>query len=373
MPENFSPSTTDFDIDFDQLAADIKIWGRELGFQQVGITDTELQPHEAHLQEWLEKGYHGTMKWMGDHDNKRSRPKELLPSTLRVISVRMDYLPGDTSQAQLLQQKDKAYLARYALGRDYHKLIRKRLKQLAEKIEENIARQLSSENTIHQRPFVDSAPVLERALAEKSKLGWIGKNTMLINNKAGSWFFLGEIFTSLPLPCEPEPASNHCGSCRACLDICPTQAFVNAYELDARKCISYLTIEHKGGIPEALRKAMGNRIFGCDDCQIICPWNKFAKPTDEKDFKPRHQLDAPELVTLFNWTEEEFLKKTEGSPIRRIGYENWLRNISIALGNAPASEDIQHTLKQKRKNKTVASSEFLAEHIDWALSQQEAK
>ncbi len=349
----------------------IKTWGKELGFQQVGITDTELQPHEAHLEKWLEKGYHGTMSWMGDHEKKRSRPQELLPSTVRVISVRMDYLPGDTSQARLLQQRNKAYLARYALGRDYHKLIRKRLKVLTERIESEISKNDENKipNPLNQRPFVDSAPVLERALAEKANLGWIGKNTMLINNKAGSWFFLGEVFTSLPLPCEPEPASNHCGSCHACLDICPTQAFVNSYELDARKCISYLTIEHKGAIPENLRKPMGNRIFGCDDCQIVCPWNKFAKPTDENDFKPRHQLDSPELVDLFNWTEEEFLKKTEGAPIRRIGYENWLRNISVALGNAPTSKKIVSALIEKKSSKATLSSDVLSEHIDWALKQ----
>ncbi len=357
-------------IDFAELTGLIKIWGRELGFQQVGITDTELQPHEARLEEWLEKGYHGTMKWMGDHGNKRSRPQELLPNTVRVISVRLDYLPGDSSQAQLLQQKDKAYLARYALGRDYHKLIRKRLQILSEKISQHISKKSDIENlTPTQRPFVDSAPVLERALAEKANLGWIGKNTMLINNKAGSWFFLGEIFTSLPLICEPESASNHCGSCHACLDICPTQAFVNPYELDARKCISYLTIEHKGAIPENLRIPMGNRIFGCDDCQLVCPWNKFAKPTDEKDFKPRHQLDAPELVVLFNWTKEEFLQRTEGSPIRRIGYENWLRNISVALGNAPTSEKIMASLKEKRTADVTLNSEMLIEHIEWAIDQ----
>ncbi|MGH1471763.1 MAG: tRNA epoxyqueuosine(34) reductase QueG [Cellvibrionaceae bacterium] len=359
--------------DLNSLALQIKSWGKELGFQQVGITDTELQPHEAHLEEWLEKGYHGTMSWMSDHGKKRSRPRELLPSTVRVISVRLDYLPGDTTQTQLLQKKEKAYLARYALGRDYHKLIRKRLKILSDKISSEISNNTEFENfrAPNQRPFVDSAPVLERALAEKAHLGWIGKNTMLINNKAGSWFFLGEIFTSLPLPCEPEPSSNHCGTCHACLDVCPTQAFVNPYELDARKCISYLTIEHKGAIPEELRKPMGNRIFGCDDCQLVCPWNKFAKPTDEKDFKPRHQLDSPELLDLFNWTEEEFLKRTEGSPIRRIGYQNWLRNISVALGNAPTSKALIAALKSRQSSAQFINIDFLQEHFDWALEQHQ--
>jgi len=350
------------DLDLNQLAQQIKIWGRELGFQQVGIADTQLQAHEAHLKAWLEKGYHGTMEWMTAHGNKRSRPAELMPSTLRVISVRMDYLPDDTGQTQLLKTPDRAYIARYALGRDYHKLIRKRLAQLADKITEAV------KDNIEQRPFVDSAPVLERGLAEKAGLGWIGKNTMLLNNKAGSWFFLGELFTSLPLPVESEPVSKHCGSCRACLDICPTNAFVNAHELDARKCISYLTIEHRGSIPETLRKPMGNRIFGCDDCQIICPWNKFAKPTDEKDFKPRHQLDNPKLIDLFLWTEEEYLKKTEGSPIRRIGYESWLRNISIALGNAKSSPAIVAALNARKD----FPSAIVQEHVQWALRQHNA-
>lgn len=346
-------------IDYQELATKIKLWGRELGFQQIGIADTNLQQHEKRLHEWLAEGYHGDMEWMAGHGNKRSRPEELLPGTLRVISARMDYLPGDTQQAKLLRQGDKAYLARYALGRDYHKLIRKRLGKLADKITEAV------DCNPQQRPFVDSAPVLERAIAEKAGLGWIGKSSMLINSKAGSWFFLGELFTTLPLPTETEPASNHCGSCSACLDICPTQAFVGPYQLDARKCISYLTIENKGPIPEHLRKAMGNRVFGCDDCQLVCPWNKFAKPTDEGDFKPRHNLDAPSLVALFGWTEEEFLKNTEGSAIRRIGYERWLRNLAVALGNAPRNDDLICALQARLDH----PSALVREHVEWALIQ----
>lgn len=346
-------------IDYNQLVQQIKLWGRELGFQQVGIADTLLAEYEAHLQRWLANGYHGSMEWMTSHGNKRSRPAELLPGTIRVISARMDYLPGDVHQTSLLAQPDKAYIARYALGRDYHKVIRKRLAELAKKIQATVA------TATQQRPFVDSAPVLERALAEKAALGWIGKNTMLINNKAGSWFFLGELFTNLPLPVESDIGNNHCGSCRACLDICPTRAFVAPYQLDARRCISYLTIENKGVIPEEFRKPMGNRIFGCDDCQLICPWNKFAKATTEDDFKPRHQLDSPDLVDLFRWSKEEFERNTEGSPIRRIGYESWLRNISVALGNAPTSTAVINALLSRLQH----PSAVVREHVCWALAQ----
>lgn len=354
---------TDIPLDkLQTLASNIKRWGRELGFQQVGIAATDLGEHEQHLKNWLANGYHGEMAYMGDHGNKRSRPQELLPGTLRVISVRMDYLPGDTQQVKRLQQPEKAYVSRYALGRDYHKLIRKRLAQLAAKIEKEISE--FSPDDIQQRPFVDSAPVLERAAAEKAGLGWIGKNTMLINSKAGSWFFLAELLTNIPLPIEEIPDSNHCGTCRACLDICPTDAFVGPYKLDARKCISYLTIEHKGSIPEELRRPMGNRVFGCDDCNIVCPWNKFSKPTDENDFKPRHQLDQADLVDLFNWSEEEYLKNTEGSAIRRIGYERWLRNIAVGLGNGPATKDA----KQALRNRLDSDSELVKEHVEWALA-----
>lgn len=344
-------------LDYQQLTDNIRQWASELGFQQVGIADINLNEHKHHLNNWLANHYHGEMNYMAEHGDKRAHPDQLHPGTLRVISVRMDYLPPDTQPIKILQQPNKAFVSRYALGRDYHKLMRKRLAQLAKKI------QTSVEEETNQRPFVDSAPVLERALAENAGLGWIGKNTMLINSKAGSWFFLGELFTNLPLPIETNPDENHCGSCRACLDICPTDAFVGPYQLDARKCISYLTIEHKGPIPVELRSKMGNRIYGCDDCNLCCPWNKFSKPTDENDFKPRHGLGNAEMLTLFNWTEEEFLNNTEGSAIRRIGYQRWLRNIAVGLGNGPATEDVMISLK----NKLVACSELVREHVEWAL------
>lgn len=343
--------------DFSQLASDIKLWGRELGFQQVGITDTNLEAAEKHLNEWLAKGYHGEMAYMQSHGNKRSRPAELVPGTLRVISVRMDYLPPDAKIIETLQDPTQGYVARYALGRDYHKVIRKRLQELAQKITDTVGE-------FGYRAFTDSAPVMEKPLAEKAGLGWIGKNTNLINSKAGSWFFLGELYTDLPLPVDTI-ASNHCGSCHACIDICPTQAIVAPYQLDARRCIAYLTIEFRGSIPLEFRKMLGNRIFGCDDCQFICPWNKFARATQEGDFRPRHGLEAQDLVILFNWDEQEYLEKTAGSAIRRIGYECWLRNIAIALGNAPTSEIIVNAL-QSRLNYPSA---LVQEHIEWALEQ----
>lgn len=350
-------SSNHLNINFIQLAQDIKQWGRELGFQQVGITDTHLPEAEARLQEWLAKGYHGEMQYMEKHGLKRTRPDELVPGTLRVISVRMDYLPPDPHILESLQDPNQGYIARYALGRDYHKTIKKRLNQLAEKITENIGQ-------FGYRAFVDSAPVMEKPLGEKAGLGWIGKNTNLINSKAGSWFFLGELYTDLPLPMDA-PATNHCGSCRACLDICPTQAFVGPYQLDARRCIAYLTIEFRGVIPEEFRKMIGNRIFGCDDCQFICPWNKFARATQEGDFKPRHGLDSQQLVDLFAWSEVEFLEKTLGSAIRRIGYECWLRNIAIGLGNAPSSPSIVAALEARLND----DSQLVQEHVRWALQQ----
>lgn len=351
-------------IDLQQLARDIKHWGRELGFQQVGITDTDLTTAEQHLQAWLAKGYQGSMEWIGAHGNKRSRPEELLPGTLRVISVRMDYLPGDTQQIHILKDPTKAYVSRYALGRDYHKLIRKRLSQLAQKIDAALPEDypLKGQN----RAFVDSAPVMERPLAEKAGLGWTGKHTLILNSSAGSWFFLGEIYTFIPLPVDEPTQTNQCGECTACLKVCPTDAFPRPYELDARRCISYLTIEHPGVIPEEFREPIGNRIFGCDDCQAICPWNKYAQFTGETDFLPRHGLANSDLVTLFNWTEEEFLARTEGSAIRRVGYEGWLRNVAIGLGNAPSDETIQQALRAKRDQ----CSPLVQEHIDWALAQQ---
>lgn len=343
--------------DLDQLAASIKLWGRELGFQQVGITSVDLGEHEAHLQRWLDAGYQGEMDYMASHGSKRSHPDELVPGTLRVISLRMDYLPGDTRMAEQLASPEKAYVSRYALGRDYHKLIRKRLQQLAERVQQSIG-------PFGYRAFVDSAPVLEKAVAEQAGLGWIGKNTLVINRKAGSWFFLGELFVDLPLPVDPPHASEHCGRCSACLDICPTQAFVAPYVLDARRCISYLTIELKGPIPEDLRPLIGNRVFGCDDCQIVCPWNRFARPSEQGDFQPRHQLDSAELASLFRWSEEEFLSRTEGSPLRRAGYERWLRNLAVGLGNAPGSIAVIEALELRREH----PSELVREHVHWALS-----
>lgn len=346
--------------DFNQLVIDIKRWGRELGFQQVGITDTELGTAEARLQEWLAKGHHGEMQYMERHGTKRSRPAELEPGTLRVISVRMDYLPPQARIVETLQNPEQGYIARYALGRDYHKVIRKRLELLAQQISEVVG-------SFGYRAFVDSAPVMEKPLAEKAGLGWIGKNTMLINAKAGSWFFLGELFTDLPLPMD-EPATPHCGSCNACIDICPTQAIVAPFQLDARRCIAYLTIEYRGEIPVEFRKAIGNRIFGCDDCQLICPWNKFARATQEGDFKPRHGLGSEDLIALFAWSETEYLEKTVGSPLRRIGYECWLRNVAIGLGNAPTKPAIIDALKQRLD----FPSALVRTHVEWALQQHES-
>ena len=350
-------------VDYRQLALDIKQWGRELGFQAVGITDTDLREDEQRLKAWLAKGYHGTMDWFNAHGDKRSRPAELVPGTVRVISVRMNYLPEDTRQIDILKDSNKAYISRYALGRDYHKLIRKRLARLAKTIEAALPPDMV---TGQQRPFVDSAPVMERPLADKAGLGWTGKHTLILNSEAGSWFFLGELFTYLPLPVDEPEQPNRCGDCTACLQVCPTDAFPEPYTLDARRCISYLTIEHAGPIPEEFREPMGNRVFGCDDCQAICPWNKFAHYTNEDDFKPRHSLDQQELLTLFQWSEAQFLRYTEGSAIRRAGYERWLRNLAVGLGNAPSSPDIVAALEARRPE----ASTLVREHIDWALAQQ---
>jgi len=344
-------------IDFIRLAADIRTWARELGFQQIGIADTELDEAEARLLNWLGRGRHGQMHYMASHGTRRSRPPELQPGTLRVISARLDYFPEDAVAAEtVLGNARLGYISRYALGRDYHKVMRSRLQKLAERIETCVG-------PFQYRAFSDSAPVLEKALAEKAGLGWIGKHTNLIDSRTGSWFFLGEIYTDLPLPVDT-PSDNHCGQCHACLDVCPTQAIVAPYELDARRCISYLTIELRGSIPMELRPFIGNRIFGCDDCQLVCPWNRFARPTQDADFAPRHDLDAPELIGLFSWSEAEFLKYTEGSAIRRIGYECWLRNIAVALGNAPTDETIVHALTSRREH----VSEIVREHVQWALA-----
>lgn len=345
-------------LDYEKLADEIKCWGKELGFQQIGITDIDLSQYEKRFLDWLAKGFHGQMAYMAAHGAKRYQPEKLLPGTIRIISARIDYLPPATDSISVLKNSKMGYISRYALGRDYHKVIRSRLAILAERISEQTG-------FLGYRAFTDTAPILEKPLAEKAGLGWIGKHTNLINQKAGSWFFLGEIFTNLPLPIDA-PVKNHCGTCSSCLDVCPTQAILAPYELDARRCISYLTIELRDAIPVELRPLMGNRIYGCDDCQLFCPWNRFAKPTDEKDFHPRHQLATPGLIELFAWNEEEFLKKTEGSAIRRIGYECWLRNIAVALGNAPYEESIVYALR----NRLHYPSELVREHVIWALEQQ---
>lgn len=345
------------DIDYQKIVDDLKTNARQMGFQQLHVSSIDLSTDEKHLNRWLELGLHGEMDYMARHGEKRSHPEQLQPGTLRVISCRLNYRPQAADSETILQQADKAYISRYALGRDYHKLMRKRLAKLARQLEE----QTGSNN---YRAFVDSAPVLERAIAQQAGLGWIGKNTMLINDKAGSWFFLGEIYTDLPLPPDPPQATEHCGSCQQCLDICPTKAFIKPWQLDARRCISYLTIELKGAIPVELRPLIGNRIYGCDDCQLVCPWNKFSTPTEQDDFQPRHQLDDCDLLELLNWTEEEFLTKTEGSAIRRIGYERWLRNIAVALGNASATKTIIAALENKKNY----PSPLVREHIHWALN-----
>ncbi|MDP2139513.1 MAG: tRNA epoxyqueuosine(34) reductase QueG [Gammaproteobacteria bacterium] len=344
--------------DLHQLATNIKLWGRELGFQDVAIADVDLEQYRPHLESWLAHHYHGEMDYMERHSALRLKPVELVPGTLRAICVRMDYALTTTNSLAELKTPDKAYISRYARGRDYHKLIRKRLQKLADQISE-------AAGPFGYRAFVDSAPVLERALAEKAGMGWIGKNTMLINRQAGSWFFLAELFTDMPLPVD-EPTTAHCGSCTACLDICPTQAFVAPNVLDATRCISYLTIELRTAIPVELRPLMGNRVFGCDDCQIICPWNKFTRMSSEPDFSPRHGLDDVELTKLFAWTEEEFLRFTEGSAIRRIGYECWLRNLAVALGNAPTTPEIVAALESRREH----PSALVREHVAWALAQR---
>ena len=339
------------------LASEIKSWGKQLGFQQVGIADVDLSSDEDFLNNWLSEGLHGDMHYMEKHGNKRSRPAELEPGTLRIISVRMDYLPNAHDMDSVLADAEQAYISRYALGRDYHKIIRNRLQKLANKITGKIGE-------FGYRAFTDSAPVLEKALANKAGLGWLGKHTNLINSDAGSWFFLGELFIDLPLPVD-KPASDHCGTCQACIDICPTQAIIAPNRLDARRCISYLTIEMRGSIPVEFRKQIGNRIYGCDDCQLVCPWNRFAQLSHEVDFMPRHSLDHVSLIELFHWDEAAFLERMAGSAIRRIGHECWLRNIAVALGNAATSDDVIKALQTR----TQHESELVREHVAWALEQ----
>jgi len=344
------------------LRASIERAARALGLDAIGISAVDLGEDEQHLQCWLARGWHGQMHYMSRHGRKRSRPAELLPGTLRVISARMNYLTGSArAAAQLLHEPDTAYISRYALGRDYHKVMRKALRRLGEAV-------AALAGPHGYRVFVDSAPVLEKALARNAGLGWIGKHTNLIAREAGSWFFIGEIYTDLPLPLD-SAASAHCGSCSACIPACPTGAIVAPYQLDARRCISYLTIELEGAIPEALRPALGNRIYGCDDCQLVCPWNKFARAASHPDFRVRHGLDAPRLTELFGWSAEQFDQKMRGSAIYRIGYERWLRNIAVALGNASTSAAVLSALEARREH----SSALVREHVQWALARQRAR
>ncbi|MEM7611483.1 MAG: tRNA epoxyqueuosine(34) reductase QueG [Pseudomonadota bacterium] len=343
----------------ENIRSKIDSWAKALGFDAIGVSDIALGDAEPRLQRWLAKRYHGDMRYMQRHGMKRSRPAELLPGTIRIISVRMDYLPEPQADAiAQLDHASKAYVSRYALGRDYHKLMRRRLQRLAEQLASEVGR-------FGYRAFVDSAPVMEKPIAEQAGLGWIGKHTNLIDKRNGSWFFLGELFTDLPLPVDT-PANDHCGSCTACIDVCPTQAIVAPYQLDARRCISYLTIEHADDIPEQFRRAIGNRIYGCDDCQLFCPWNKFASRTREPDFAPRQALDNIPLTTLCYWTAEEWLERMQGTAIRRIGFRRWQRNLAVALGNAQHSDAIvaalQHLLEQ--------GDAQVARHARWAIEEQ---
>jgi epoxyqueuosine reductase len=342
--------------DYPDLARRIKQWGKELGFQQVGIADSELGEAEARLLDWLGKGFHGEMDYMARHGTKRTRPGELVPGTLRVIVARMNYSPpGARDTAEVLKDRSRAFISRYALGRDYHKLMRNRMQKLADRIGQEVGQ-------FRYRVFTDSAPVMEVELARKAGLGWRGKHTLLLNREAGSYFFLGEIYTDLPLPTDGTP-ENHCGICQKCMDVCPTGAIVGPYQLDARRCIAYLTVELKGSIPEELRPLIGNRVYGCDDCQLACPWNRFAQTTDEPDFAVRHGLDDATLVELFGWSEAEFHDRLAGSAIHRIGYERWLRNLAVGLGNAPRSAAVIAALKARVEH----PSALVREHVGWAL------
>jgi len=339
------------------LTSLIKQWGRELGFQAVGIADADLSAAEPRLLEWLDRGWHGEMEYMARHGALRARPGEIKPGTLRVISCRMDYL-NDAAQG-LAPPSEFAVIARYARGRDYHKVLRDRLQKLCDRIRDEVGE-------FGYRVFTDSAPVMEVELAARAGIGWRGKHTLLLSREAGSWFFLGEIYCDLPLPVD-EPEKERCGTCQACLDVCPTQAIRAPYQLDARRCISYLTIEHKSAIPEELRPLIGNRVYGCDDCQLVCPWNRFAKLTAEGDFRTRNGLDSATLAEVFAWTAEEFDTRLRGSPIRRIGYERWLRNIAVGLGNAPTSLPVVAALRSRADH----PSALVREHVHWALSRHE--
>jgi epoxyqueuosine reductase len=346
-------------MDYTQLAADIKCWGRDLGFQQVGISDITLGEHPARMEEWIARGFHADMDFMADP--KRLHPENLIPGTRRVISVRMEYWPADTRADEVLRDPTRAYISRYALGRDYHKTVRKRLQKFADRIVEAVGE-------FGYRAFVDSAPVMEKPFAEQAGLGWMGKHTVIINRHAGSYFFLGELFTDLPLPVDA-PVSKHCGSCSACIDICPTKAIVAPYQLDARKCISWLTIEYEGVIPEELRAPIGNRVFGCDDCQLVCPWNRYAKASREGDFLPRGKFDRATLLELFQWSEQQYLRATEGMALRRALYPVFLRNIALGLGNAPHDPAIIAALEARLPE----AGEVLAEQIRWSIAQQQSR
>jgi epoxyqueuosine reductase len=353
---------SDSKTDCAALARDIKRWGAELGFQQLGIADAELGEAETRLLDWVGKGFHGDMEYMERHGTKRSRPDELIPGTLRIIAARMNYLPPNARDAEaVLAEPDKAFISRYALGRDYHKLMRARMQKLADRIGEAVGE-------FRYRVFTDSAPVMEVELAGKAGLGWRGKHTLLLNREAGSYFFLGEIYTDLALPVDT-PQADHCGTCVKCIDVCPTQAIAGPYQLDARRCISYLTIEHKGSIPEELRPLIGNRVYGCDDCQMVCPWNKFASTSKEPDFAVRNGLDDTTLVELFGWSEAEFEKRMAGSAIHRIGYERWLRNLAVGLGNSPQSEVVVQALTARVDH----PSAMVREHVAWALGRHSAQ
>ncbi len=348
-------------LDLAALKRELTARARELGFGALGVARVDIPEDERHLLRWLEAGRHGDMHYMWRHGSKRSRPRELVPGTVRVVSARMDYWPGEARDAvESLADATAGYVSRYALGRDYHKVLRRALARLAAELAGRIG-------PFGYRVCVDSAPVLEKALGRDAGLGWIGKHTNLIARDAGSWFFLGEILTDLPLPAD-EPASAHCGTCTACIGACPTAAITGPYQLDARRCISYLTIEYGGAIPAGLRPALGNRIYGCDDCQLVCPWNKFARAAAHPDFRVRHGLDAPRLAELFAWSPAQFDERMRGSAIRRIGHERWSRNIAVALGNAPRSAAALDALERRRAD----PSPLVREHVEWALARQRA-
>ncbi|MBI4194702.1 MAG: tRNA epoxyqueuosine(34) reductase QueG [Betaproteobacteria bacterium] len=354
MQENLERRSTV--IEYPALARDIKRWGAELGFQEVGIADCDLSAAETRLIDWLGKGFHGDMDYMARHGVKRTHPAELVPGTLRVIAARMNYLPQARDSRAVVDDRHKAFIARYALGRDYHKVLRRRLQKLVDRITHEIGE-------FGYRAFADSGPVMEVELARKAGLGWRGKHTLLLSREAGSFFFLGEIYTDLPLPPDRVP-QEHCGTCRKCIDVCPTRAIVAPYQLDARRCISYLTIENRGSIPVELRPLIGNRVYGCDDCQLVCPWNRFAQPSPETDFEVRNGLDDASLAALFSWSEEEFHARLLGSAIHRLGHERWLRNLAVGLGNARTSPEIVGALRSRADH----PSPLVREHVAWALA-----